>query len=61
MSDNRKWLIKYYAVNKKYSYEHQVTTYKTDYKIILSDTSKPHDTKHTSKPQNEMCTKDTTT
>lgn len=52
MSDKRKWLIKYYAVNKKYSYEHQVTTYKTDDKIILSDTSKP---------QNEMCTKHTTT
>lgn len=52
MSDKRKWLIKYYAVNKKYSYEHQVTTYKTDDKIILSDMSKP---------QNEMCTKHTTT
>lgn len=41
MPHNWGWLIKSYAANKKYNYEHLVTTYKNDCKIILDDKSKP--------------------
>lgn len=45
MPHNWEWLIKSYAANTKYNYEHLVTTYKNDCKILLNDRSKP---------QNEM-------